>query len=154
MARPPRSVPAASIHGWNDRLAPVISEPMAAEVDLPICFPAVALSPAGWIKCGSALGELIDASPSDDLSEWMNMRIVDANGATYCATRTFRAWPVTRAGLMLCKLFNEGITVGFELEQVAPMALVEFLDHPGVRGELPQGDWTSTRQVVDYLCWH
>jgi len=125
---------------------------MAAGINVPICFPAIALSRAGWIKTGSSLEELTDASPADDLSEWRHLRIVDSSGATYLSTRTFRAWPASPGGMLLCKLLNHAIYVGLDLEAVAPMALAELLDDPSVRAELPQRDWTSTVQVVEYLC--
>lgn len=125
---------------------------MAEVVTVPIRFPAIALSRAGWVKTGASLEELTDASPADDLSEWQQMRIVDSTGATYLSTRTFRAWPVTRGGMLLCKLLNNAIYVGFDLELVEPIALAELLDTPAIRGTLPQSDWPSTRQVVAYLC--
>lgn len=104
------------------------------------------------MKTGSSLEELTDASPADDLFEWQQMRIVDSSGATYISKRTFRAWPATRGGMLLCKLINNAIYVGFDLERVEPISLAELLDTPAIRATVSQSDWTSTRQVVAYLC--
>jgi len=118
-----------------------------------IVFPAILLSEAGWLKSGESLRELSDASPTDDLTDWQNLRVFDAGGNCFRARRVFREWPRSRIGVFLCRLTNQSIMVGMELEEVEVAELSELVFQVAAVESLPPGaEWKSQRDLVEYVC--
>lgn len=115
-------------------------------------FPAVAVSPAGWVMAGNSLEEITRAAPSDDLQQWQGLRVFDAAGNAYLASRVERCWQLSRIGLALCRLMNQSIFVRLELQPMAPVPLAELVAMLSISEALPQGIvWASQRELVEFV---
>ncbi len=118
-----------------------------------IHFPAVVVSPAGWVKTGNSLDELTDAAPSDDLRQWQGSRVFDAGGHTYRASRVERRWPTGRIGLALCRLTNTSTYVRFDLHPEVAVSVSELAAMLTISESLPRGTvWSSQRELVELVC--
>src|SRR6201988_3893768 len=89
-------------------------------------FPVVAFSPRGWRKTAEYLDELVDAAPSDYLRNWQGLTIYDSAGRRYVARRAYRAWPKSRLGAYLCRLFRHSVYVEFDLAEPKYVPLDEL----------------------------
>jgi len=118
-----------------------------------ITCPAVAISPAGWHKAATTLSELTDASPKDDLVDWQNIEILDAEGMRFQARRAFLSWPRQSWAVLLCRLFNQSVHVGFEFSAIERMSTEEVAKRVAAVEVLPDGiQWTSPRQILEFVC--
>ena len=116
-------------------------------------FPAIAVSPAGWVKTGKSLDELTDAAPSDDLRQWQGLRVFDADGNAYLASRVERRWPTGRIGLARCRLTNVSTYVRLELQPEVAVSVSELAAMLTISESLPQGTvWSSQRELVEFVC--
>ena len=118
-----------------------------------IHFPAVAVSRAGWVKTGNSLEELTDAAPSDDLQQWQGIRVFDAGGNTYLASRVERRWPTGRIDLALCRLINTSTYVRLVLQPEVAVSISELAEMLSISESLPHGTvWSSQRELVEFVC--
>lgn len=126
---------------------------MLGRMSIQIHFPAVAVSPAGWVKTANSFDELTDVSPRDNLREWQGLRVFDAGGNAYRINRVVRRWPIGRLGLSLCRVTNHSIYVGFELQPEATVSVLELAAMLKVSEALPLGAvWLSQRELVEFVC--
>jgi hypothetical protein len=118
-----------------------------------IHFPAVAVSPAGWVKAAHSLDELTDASPRDDLRQWQGLGVFDAGGNAFRTNKVVRRWPVGRLGLALCWITNQSVHVELELQPEATVSVLELAAMLNISDALPLGNvWSSQRELVEFAC--
>ena len=89
-------------------------------------FPVIAFSPAGWLKTATEVEELTDASPDDDLSDWLGLVIYDSSGLKYLAVRVYRIWPASRLGAWMCRVLGVAIHVDMDLATPSAASLDEL----------------------------
>jgi len=118
-----------------------------------ISCPAVVISPAGWHKAAATFSELTDASPKDDLADWQNIEILDSEGKRFQARKAFRSWPRRSWGVLLCRLFNQSVHVGFEFSAIEQMSTDEVAKRLSALEVLPVGmQWASPRHIMEFVC--
>jgi hypothetical protein len=122
-------------------------------MSIQIHFPAVGVSPSGWVKTANSFDELTDASPGDDLLEWQGLRVFDAEGNAYRAIRVGRRWPIGHFGLALCRFMNHSIYVALELQPENTIFVQDLAAMLSKCGTLPPGKvWSSQRELVEFIC--
>ena len=116
-------------------------------------FPVIAFSPAGWMKESDDIQELTFAGPDDDLSEWQRLVIYDSAGLKYSAQRVYRAWPASRLGGWMCRLFSVAIYTDMDLETPCAASLDELKDRIiAVYGELEELRNAISHRVLITKC--
>lgn len=118
-----------------------------------IRFPAMLISATGWHKTADDPGELLDASPDDELSDWHRVEILDASGRLFIASRAFRGYPKSALGALLCRVVGHCIYVEFEFASVEHMSLGDFVNRVREYESLPpDAEWDSFEEVMNYVC--
>lgn len=137
---------------WTSEFS-ITNKKLEGRMSIQIHFPAVAVSPAGWVKTANSLDELTDASPRDDLREWQGLRVFDAGGNAFRTNQVVRRWPVGRLGLALCWFTNQSMHVGFELQPDASISVLELAAMLNMLDALPLGKvWSSQRELLEFVC--